>query len=144
MILLIAIGNTLRRDDGAGPRVLELLEDLHGTARLSCHQLTPDLAEDIAAADSVIFIDAEVNKGSVRLTSLDSEHDAPSASTHSLTPAALVRIARKAFGFAGEALLCPVSGRDFSMGAGLSPETEANAQAAADLLRRFCVSMCKQ
>jgi hydrogenase maturation protease len=71
MTLLIAIGNTLRRDDGAGHRVLELLELPEGVQALRCHQLMPELSEDIGPADVVAFIDADVNPGSAQLERIE-------------------------------------------------------------------------
>jgi hydrogenase maturation protease len=58
--LIIGYGNTLRGDDAVGFRVAEALEkcDSHQIKALPCHQLTPELAADIAEADQVIFVDA--------------------------------------------------------------------------------------
>lgn len=58
--LVIGYGNTLRSDDGAGFWVAEKVGEwnLENVRSLSVHQLTPELAEDIANADTVIFVDA--------------------------------------------------------------------------------------
>jgi hydrogenase maturation protease len=60
MLLLLGYGNTLRSDDGAGQRVAETIADwnLPNVRSLSLHQLTPELAADIAEAEAVIFVDA--------------------------------------------------------------------------------------
>lgn len=60
MILIIGYGNTLRQDDGAGYKVAEIVAQWHleGVRSIPCHQLTPDLAQDIAQSEKVIFIDA--------------------------------------------------------------------------------------
>ncbi len=59
-ILIIGYGNTLRGDDGVGYKIAEIIEqwNLDNITSLSVHQLTPDLAEKISQADTVIFIDA--------------------------------------------------------------------------------------
>lgn len=59
-ILVIGYGNTLRGDDGVGPRVAEQLEawDWPALRSRSVHQLTPELAAAIAQADIVFFVDA--------------------------------------------------------------------------------------
>lgn len=59
-ILVIGYGNTLRGDDGVGYYMAEAVEawDLPEVEAHCCHQLTPELAADIAAADKVIFVDA--------------------------------------------------------------------------------------
>ncbi len=135
MTILIAVGNTLRRDDGVAHRVLELLEPPPGVVFRSCHQLTPEMAEEIAPADTVIIIDADVAPGEPRLEKVEERSDNPL--THVVRPAELVALSRSLFSFRGGAWLCRVPGIDFGQGAGLSAEAEANARIAADLLRRF-------
>lgn len=58
--LVIGYGNTLRGDDGVGYHLAEVVETwaLPEVEAYPCHQLTPELAEPIAAAAQVIFIDA--------------------------------------------------------------------------------------
>ncbi|MFE4107587.1 hydrogenase maturation protease [Almyronema epifaneia] len=60
MYLVIGYGNTLRSDDGVGWRVAEQVEDWQwpGVRSLACHQLTPELAADMAPVATVIFVDA--------------------------------------------------------------------------------------
>ena len=65
--LIIGYGNPLRGDDGVGPRAAELLVEEDGVTSpllpdgvqvLVCHQLTIELAPQIAEADRLILIDA--------------------------------------------------------------------------------------
>ncbi len=83
--LILACGNTLRSDDGIGPWLAQWAEekfrDDPNIRVISRQQWTPDLAEDIAQAESVLFIDCSIESapGSVRV--LDAE---PSASTQGL------------------------------------------------------------
>lgn len=58
--LILAWGNPGRGDDAAGLVIAESLEGHVGTnvEIRSFHQLGPELSEDVAAADHVIFIDA--------------------------------------------------------------------------------------
>lgn len=67
MILLIAYGNSLRRDDGAGFVLAEMLEEVLLEARIEvrrieCHQLMPELSIDVAAEEVsvVVFLDTRV------------------------------------------------------------------------------------
>jgi len=67
MILIMACGNSLRRDDGAGLVLAEKLEQLCLARRLKAQriavqQLTPELAELIAGAEvsGVMFADTRV------------------------------------------------------------------------------------
>jgi hydrogenase maturation protease len=62
--LILACGNTLRGDDGVGPWLAawaeERFKDESGVRVVSRQQWTPDLAEEIAAAESVLFIDCSI------------------------------------------------------------------------------------
>ncbi len=135
MIFFLAIGNPLRRDDGVAARVLDLLPP---TANRSVIQLTPELACDIAGASTVVFIDSEATPGEVRLERIREDSD-PQGLSHDFSPAALLQIARRIYGFAGEGWLCRIPVRDFGPGEGLSDEAEAAARAAADLLSEKCL-----
>ncbi len=137
MTFLIAVGNTLRRDDGVAHRVLELLNLASDVVTRSCHQLMPEMAEDIAPADKVIIIDADVEPGEPRLELIEAQPSDPL--THMIRPAELVALSRRLYSFSGEAYLCRVPGFDFDQGIGLSAEAEANAQRAADLVRSSAV-----
>ena len=60
--LVIGYGNTLRGDDGVGYRLAEIIADwkLRTVKALACHQLTPELAADLAEVERVIFADASL------------------------------------------------------------------------------------
>ena len=70
--LIVACGNTLRSDDGIGPWLARWAEGrfeaVAAVRVLSRQQWTPDLAEDVAHAESVVFIDCSVESspGEVR------------------------------------------------------------------------------
>lgn len=72
-ILLIGYGNTLRNDDGVGVRIAEIIaeENLPNVQVIATHQLTPELAADIADASLVIFVDAVLsNQTDIRIEKL--------------------------------------------------------------------------
>ena len=62
-LLVIGYGNTLRGDDGVGPRAAEAIATLAlpGVRALVCPLLTPELAEAVSQAGVVIFVDAAVD-----------------------------------------------------------------------------------
>jgi Ni,Fe-hydrogenase maturation factor len=65
-VLIIGYGNPLRSDDGVGWQAAELLTDdprLADAQILACHQLTPELAEDVSRAGFVVLIDASTEPG---------------------------------------------------------------------------------
>jgi len=113
--LVIAIGNPLRRDDGVAHRV----RTPPGVATRAVLQLTPEIAEEIAGYDNVIFVDADVDASQVRVEAVDA---APSHSllTHASRPSEIVAIARTIFGFSGPAYTCRIPVSDLSEGEGLS------------------------
>ncbi len=127
---LIAIGNVLRRDDGVAHRALELM----GGTR-SVLQLTPEIAPEIAPYDLVVFLDASAYPGESRIEPVTADA-AAGPFAHSLTPAQVVQLAEQLYGFGGAAFLCRIPGVDFGVGEVLSPTAEANAAAAASLLRQ--------
>ncbi len=134
--ILIAIGNTLRGDDGAAHRVLELLGDLPGVGTLAVHQLTPENAAEIASADQVFFVDADIRPGEPAIEELGTELPAHSPFGHTMTPAEIAALSRTLFNFQGKAFLVRVPCQDFSQREALSREAEKNAKEAAAILRR--------
>ncbi len=133
--ILIAVGNEFRRDDGVARRVLELLGPRPGSTTLRVPQLAPELAEQIAGFERVVFIDADLEPGGVRLERLSAAEARAAQFGHSMQPAEIVALAAALYGFSGAAYLCRVPGVDFSNGSELTPEAQANALLAVDLLR---------
>ncbi len=134
--LLIAIGNSLRHDDGAARHAAILL-------RASCDaevriktQLTPETAAEFAGRDHVVFLDADAAAAKV---SLEAVRDvcSPASLTHTLGPREVVALARALYGFAGRAWLCRIPARDFSPTPGLSPRARSGAAEAARRLLRL-------
>lgn len=58
--MVIGYGNELRGDDGIGPKIAETIASWHlsSVKSLAVHQLTPELAADLATMDLVVFVDA--------------------------------------------------------------------------------------
>jgi len=55
-----------------------------------------------------------------------------------MTPAEIVCLATRLFGFDGAAFVCHVPGIDFDPGEGLSAEAEANARRATQMIGGLC------
>ena len=70
--LIIGYGNTLRSDDGVGYRIAETVAqwNVNSVRSLSVHQLTPELAETMSHAKTVIFVDAVLVNAALRDTVL--------------------------------------------------------------------------
>jgi len=135
MRLIIAYGNRLRRDDGAGLVLAQRLErawQAQGIAvkRLTVQQLTPELAVEMVQADvsSVVFVDARATvtgetRPGIEIQPLTSAVASP-ALGHHLDPAALLLYANLLSGKQPPAWHITVPGVDFSHGEGLSQTTQ--------------------
>jgi hydrogenase maturation protease len=123
--LIIGYGNPLGGDDAAGYLAAESL------GGLAVHQLTPELAEPIARAARVIFVDAAVagqasacQPGAIRERAIIPDPQ-PAAFTHHLTPEALLAMAQFLYGHAPEAVLVTITAASFEPGAPLSARAGA-------------------
>jgi hydrogenase maturation protease len=127
--LLIGIGNPLRGDDGVGWHLVEGLG-------LQRHQLTPELAEAVAAADRLLIVDAWLAPPRSRcllrpLVATDGwERD-----THRVAPARLLALAEQLFGRCVPAHELLVPAFDFSWGDHFSPQLRRHLPQARQLLR---------
>lgn len=134
--ILVAIGNPLRRDDGAACRVLDLLPQQMGWEQRRCQQLTPEVGAELAAYQTVVFLDADAMAEQARLDRLP-DAAGSNALSHASTAAEVAALARKLFGFTGHAWLCRIPASDFSHGEGLSTRAEAAARDCAHLLQHL-------
>lgn len=129
-VLVIGYGNPLRGDDGIGWRAADELEKRwagHGLARLSFLQLTPEMAEDVAGAAAVLFIDAscDIPPGAVDCREVEpTPAGAPRSFTHHMKPDTLLALARDLFGRAPRAWLITAGAADFECGERLTPAVE--------------------
>jgi hydrogenase maturation protease len=129
-VLIIGYGNPLRGDDAFGYRAAEELQALFLDHRdvvvLPVHQLTPELAADIARAGRVVFIDAAAEGEPGKLVCRPVLPAAASAAgfTHSAAPEGLLGMALALYGNAPPAVLYSVRGESFACGAALTPPVE--------------------
>lgn len=69
--LVIGIGDPAHGDDGAGPRLVELLASRGAHVDcLAVERLGPELAEAVSAHDPVVFVDASVRVRSLTIGAL--------------------------------------------------------------------------
>jgi hydrogenase maturation protease len=129
-ILIIGYGNTLRSDDGVGPRAAQLLGECCANDRITvvaCHQLTPELAPAIAEAGHLILLDAEIGgePGHIRRRDLTPEPTGGSILSHAIDARSLLAIAQSLYQHAPPATVLTVSGGSFALGDALTPPVEA-------------------
>lgn len=140
-VLLIGIGNDLRGDDGAGPRVARALEArLPWDVRVA-HGLAPELADDLAACDVALFVDADADPSLLHPTwrrhpdPIAGAAAAPPVLGHALDVPGVLRLCAGLHGRVPQAATLSLPARDFGLGEALSPLAEEGvAIAVATLL----------
>lgn len=100
--LVIGYGNPLRGDDGLGWHAAQLLAETlppEAATVLTCHQLAPELAEPIARASLVVFVDARVGDepGRIVVEPVTAGGIGGWSFSHHLTPAALLQLAEQLY-----------------------------------------------
>ncbi len=148
--LIIGYGNPLRSDDGFGWHASRLLAralagqdvgaplvgalEWAGTRPapttveiITCHQLTPELAEPLSQSRRAVFIDADAQgkPGDIRRRTVRPQVPASSAFTHSCTPSGLLASAEALYGHRPQAVVITVSAQSFAFGDTLSPAVSA-------------------
>ncbi|MFZ1937842.1 MAG: hydrogenase maturation protease [Terracidiphilus sp.] len=141
--LVLACGNTLRSDDGVGPKLAEWAAERFQQNQkvrvIARQQWTPDLAEDIAAADSVLFVDASVKSrpGRVSLAAVVSNRGSGDAASHHLEAHELLGLTRSLYGsMSNHAMLLTVGAGSTELGESFSQPVEAALPRARGILEK--------
>ena len=139
-ILLIGCGNTLRGDDAAGYLVAESFRclDVGSIRARAVHQLTPELAADIAGCSEVIFVDAyPAREGdSLRIMNLQPEPQPTRGPLgHHLDPAALLSMAQRLYDYCPDAWVIGIPAQSFDHPDTLTPTTQRFMEMAMVWLR---------
>lgn len=125
-ILVIGYGNPLRADDGLGCHVARQIgHHLRGDERVEvvpCHQLSPEIAERIARAEFVIFVDAstEGEPGTITQSTVVPEKDFGGKFGDPTTPSTLLAAAQALHGACPQAVLFAMTGWCFEFGEQMS------------------------
>ena len=147
-VVVIGVGNPFRRDDGAGPAVVEALRDQvpDGTV-LAVSDGEPSRMLDLwHGADSVVVVEAVRTRPSRpgRLHTLSSAeaaaHRAGSASTHALGLGECLALAEALDRLPREFVVHAVEASDIALGTGLS---EPVRSALPELIERVAASVRK-
>jgi hydrogenase maturation protease len=128
-VLVVGYGNRLRTDDGLGWRAVERLADdprVAGAELLCRHQLTPELAVDIAAASLVVLIDAAayVAPGVVEVRKVATSPSGGALMSHHFDPQSLLTLAGRLYGSAPPVYLVSVGAYSLDDGERLSTVVE--------------------
>lgn len=157
-VLILGYGNELRGDDALGPQVARavaqavaptvaqqgaqqgvqainptvVIQSDHDVRTIALHQLTPELAADLAEVAIALFIDARLPDAprptdlanGLRIEPVAPQTTGTSDWGHQLTPETLLAIAATLFGHAPDAWLISVPGECFELSDRLSPAAE--------------------
>ncbi len=137
-ILVIGVGNPVRGDDAAGCHAAHLLEqhyrDDAQVSVLALHQLTPELVDDIAQCEFVLFLDAAIGEHPGGICQTDVlPMPGKNGFSHHLTPSSLLAVAEDLYGDAPPAMTLTIAGGSFEIGEKLSPIV---SQRMPELLRQ--------
>jgi hydrogenase maturation protease len=140
--LIIGYGNPLRGDDGIGQAAAQALANdaaIDCAGVIGCHQLTPELAESIAAVDLVVFVDAaiDVQPGVVVVSEIHGASALSSGLVHTADPAGLLDLTRKLYGRTPEAFLVTVGVSTLALSEALSEVAVAALPEAIAAVRRL-------
>lgn len=124
-VLVIAYGNPLRCDDrlawcaAEGLSRLDLPDDVE---IITSHQLTPEMAQSVSQASTVLFIDAARNgvPGELASAPLQPQRQS-SAFTHEFSPGAILTLGKDLYGTCPAAFTISLCGECFDHGEVLSP-----------------------
>jgi len=146
--LILACGNTLREDDGVGPWLAAWASERFGTGSgvrvVFTQQWTPELAEDIAKAESVVFIDCAMNgpPGSVRLIAVERGTETLGLATHHLDASQLLALCKELYGsIPRNSLLLTVGAGSLELREGFSEAVQAALPDARAQLEATVLSM---
>lgn len=147
-ILVLGYGNELRGDDALGPLAARAIASwgLSGLHVRDLHQLTPELAEPLAAAQMALFIDASQQlPAESPLAAQQLSAGGPPIAGHAAGPQNLLRLATQLYGTCPIAYLIAIPASSFDFGAPLSPGAACGLAEALRLARAMITQYrCQQ
>lgn len=149
--LILACGNTLRGDDGIGPCLAEWAAEhlgRHPGVRVICRQQwTPELAEEIATAQTVVFVDSSALSapGAIQLVPIEPAQQTADLATHHIEAAQLLSLCRELYGtLPSTALLLTIGIGSTEFGAEFSPAVQRALPQACALLQARVLQLTDQ
>jgi hydrogenase maturation protease len=146
-ILLIGYGNELRGDDAIGPRVARAIGELRfpWLRVLMPQQLTPELADPIARAQAVVFVDATLNAppGAIQMGPLAGAAMSEPLG-HLSNPRSLLALAEAVFNRVPPAWMVTVGIEELCAKEGLSPKVEQAVPEVIEILRALLLQLAKR
>jgi hydrogenase maturation protease len=106
---------------------------------ITCHQLTPELAESLSQSRRAVFIDADAegDPGEIHCRTVEPQAPAFSGFTHSCSPSGLLASAQGLYGCRPQAVVITVTAQSFAFGDSLSPVVSAALPEVVDQVREI-------
>jgi hydrogenase maturation protease len=128
--LLIGCGDPLRSDGGLGWKACEQVSrtvDREEVDVVCCRHLQPELAERVANAGGVIFVDACTDgpPGEISVSTMMASDRIPGPYASAIDPYTLLACAKHWYGRCPKAVMVRVSGECFGVGTELTPQVAA-------------------
>ena len=142
-LLIIGYGNTLRCDDGVGPKVADEVAELRlpDVETLACGLLTPELADPISRAETVVFVDAAVDAPrEVQLREL-LPAESSQIMAHAADPKTMLALARDVFGHAPKAWWLTIPAEELGIGEEFSSLAKDGVAEAIERIRRLAAEL---
>jgi hydrogenase maturation protease len=149
LTLVLGVGNDLRGDDAVGPLVARELEwqlERAGTRhwRVAVVQsLTPEWADDLAAVQRVVFVDAAADPAlatPIWIAHAPRLRERQPLLGHALDAAGLLAWCQELHGRVPDAATLALPARSFELGAPLTPIAAAGVAAALAELQRLVLA----
>jgi len=137
-VLILGWGNPGRGDDGLGPEFVRAFDQLSlpGVTAESDYQLQVEAASEVAGCQEVLFVDADRRGPEPFWIERLSAEAGLSFSTHSVSPAAILALARDLFQAEPQAWLLGIRGYEFDeFGERLSCRARANLEQALQYVK---------
>ena len=140
-ILVLGYGNTLRSDDGVGPLVAETIAGLQlpGVETLVAGLLTPELADPISRAGTVVFVDAAVDAPREAQLRPCAPAESSQIMAHAADPKTMLALARDVFGHSPQAYLLTIPVENLAIGEELTPFAREGMARAVELIRKLAL-----
>jgi hydrogenase maturation protease len=142
--LVIALGQSLRRDDGAAAILVDGVPLPDGCTLRVLPQLLPELVDDLARVSRVLFVDAAVDRCEPTLEPIpsgsDSSRSQSTGFSHFASPCGLLELCHSLHGIRPIAHALRLPAFDLGFGEGLSPSLQAHIPEARRLLEQWLTS----
>lgn len=128
-VLVLGYGNPLRGDDGVGWIAASTLNNQIDNSQViieTCHQLTPELAEQFSEVDILILVDADAQgtPGEVKVRQVTPSDPFHEPINHFSKPETILSMAKELYGKVPKAYIASITGVTFELSESLSPTIE--------------------